>query len=327
MDEFAAYLSDVAAIEDDLFKQQQESNDGVDFSRFWSTADAELREIQEKHGLAADDPRVTSIAQYDKEMREVRKRFSGRRAKNRKEFAAQLDEKQFYWNCLAARFFPLWHDNLLMHGEGALSSTPTCWYFVQRLLEIGPQLVQSHFEKLYGSLIGLKLPFGRNPPYPVFTPNEARAELIRIAIELENEDERRCQESLRADGQTIPADATEENRSTKRKSKKSTEKRGAWEVIIAALSKHHQYAEGGCLNLEPIRNNELARAAGVAPSTASEFFKEAFKDHKSYRVVCQNGGRLVDSLKALRNEFAPHELYGRSPKKEDDRYDDLDGDE
>ena len=27
MDEFAAYLSDVAAIEDDLFKQQQESNE------------------------------------------------------------------------------------------------------------------------------------------------------------------------------------------------------------------------------------------------------------------------------------------------------------
>ena len=43
--------------------------------------------------------------------------------------------------------------------------------------------------------------------------------------------------------------------------------------LIAALTKHHQYAEGGCLNLEPIGNNELAKGAVVSRSTASEFFK------------------------------------------------------
>jgi hypothetical protein len=37
--------------------------------------------------------------------------------------------------------------------------------------------------------------------------------------------------------------------------------------LIAALTKHHQYADGSCLNLEPVGNNELARIAEVSEST------------------------------------------------------------
>jgi hypothetical protein len=106
--------------------------------------------------------------------------------------------------------------------------------------------------------------------------------------------------------------------------KRSTQRGEGRAKLIAALSKHHQYADGGCLNLEPIGNNELAKAAGVYPSTASAFFKDQFEGHAKYRAVCRDAGRLADSLKALNGEFSPHDLYGRRPADEDDRDDEAD---
>ena len=80
--------------------------------------------------------------------------------------------------------------------------------------------------------------------------------------------------------------------------------------LIAALTKHHAYANGGCLNLEPIGDNQLARLADVRPSTASEFFKKEFKGHVKYRRLCGDAVKLAAAIKLLRGEFAPHALYG-----------------
>jgi hypothetical protein len=91
--------------------------------------------------------------------------------------------------------------------------------------------------------------------------------------------------------------------------KRSTERGEGRAKLIAALTKHHQYADGGCLNLEPVGNNELAKAAGVSPSTASAFFNDKFQGHAKYRAVCRDAGRLADSLKALNGEFSPYELW------------------
>ena len=91
--------------------------------------------------------------------------------------------------------------------------------------------------------------------------------------------------------------------------------------LIAALTKHHQYADGGCLNLEPIGNNELARRAEVSESTASAFFNKEFDGHTKYRAVCTDATRLVGSLKLLNQEFSPHHLYGGKPPGEDERND------
>jgi hypothetical protein len=101
-----------------------------------------------------------------------------------------------------------------------------------------------------------------------------------------------------------------------KKPKKSTERGEGRERVIATLTQHHQYENGSCLNLEPIRNNELARKAGVSKSTVSEFFKKDFKGRLKYRAICRDAGRLADSLKALRGEFSPHDLYGRTPPGE-----------
>jgi hypothetical protein len=107
--------------------------------------------------------------------------------------------------------------------------------------------------------------------------------------------------------------------------KRSTERGEGRAKLIAALTKHHQYADGGCLNLEPIGNNELARLAGVAKRTASAFFDKEFQGHGKYKAVCSDVGRLVAALKLLNGEFAPHLLYGNKPPEKADR--DEDGDD
>lgn len=106
-----------------------------------------------------------------------------------------------------------------------------------------------------------------------------------------------------------------------KKAKRSTEKGEARLKLISALTKHHQYADGGCLNLEPVGNNPLARLAGVADSSASDFFKKEFGGHRKYRAICGDSVRLVVALKLLNREFSPRHLYGSRPPVEDERDD------
>jgi hypothetical protein len=110
-----------------------------------------------------------------------------------------------------------------------------------------------------------------------------------------------------------PAEPAGES-STPTKAKRSTERGEGRTKLIAALTKHHKYADGSCLNLEPIGNNELARLAEVAKRTASAFFGKEFQGHAKYRVLCNDTQRLVAALKALNGEFRPHEFYvARTP--------------
>lgn len=92
--------------------------------------------------------------------------------------------------------------------------------------------------------------------------------------------------------------------------KRSTERGEGRTKLIAALTKHHQYADGGCLNLEPIGSNGLAKASGVSPSTASAFFHDKFQGHTKYKALCRDTGKLTAALKLLNDEFAPYYLLG-----------------
>ena len=98
-----------------------------------------------------------------------------------------------------------------------------------------------------------------------------------------------------------------------KKLKRSTERGEGRAKLISALTKHHKYADGGCLNLEPIGNNALARLAKVSESTASAFFNKEFDGHTKYRAVCRDATRLVPALKLLNQEFPAHILFGRAP--------------
>jgi hypothetical protein len=103
--------------------------------------------------------------------------------------------------------------------------------------------------------------------------------------------------------------------------KRSTEPGEGRAKLVAALTKHHRYGNGGCLNQEPINNNELARQAGVDKATASVFFKKEFGSHAKYRSLCQHAGLLAPSLKLLNGEYTPGELFGGKLPGEDDRDD------
>jgi hypothetical protein len=94
------------------------------------------------------------------------------------------------------------------------------------------------------------------------------------------------------------------------KKKRSTQRGEAKAKLIAALTKYHQYADGGCLNFAPINNNELARLAGVSPGSASSFFRQQFRGYDQYRVQCRNETTLVSALKILNSEFTPAILAG-----------------
>lgn len=95
-----------------------------------------------------------------------------------------------------------------------------------------------------------------------------------------------------------------------KKPKRSTERGEGRTKLIAALTRHHQYSDDSCLNLEPIGNNELAKAAGVSNSTASTFFNDKFQGHTKYKAICRDAGKLAAYLKLLNDEFAPYHLLG-----------------
>ncbi len=108
-----------------------------------------------------------------------------------------------------------------------------------------------------------------------------------------------------------------------RKAKRSTERGEGRIKLIAALTLHHQYGAGECLNQEPVGNNELARLAEVSESTASAFFHKQFGGHTKYRAMCAEATRLVAALKLLNQEFSPHHLFGAQPPGEGERHDDV----
>ncbi|MBM3982081.1 MAG: hypothetical protein FJ304_17820 [Planctomycetes bacterium] len=107
-----------------------------------------------------------------------------------------------------------------------------------------------------------------------------------------------------------------------RRPKRSTERGEAEVKLIAALTKHHKYAEGGRLNEEPVGNNQLARLAGVDGATAHAFFVKHFKGHKRYaNHYCKRKGFLNAALKYLNGEYTADALFGRIPPDEGDRDD------
>lgn len=103
-----------------------------------------------------------------------------------------------------------------------------------------------------------------------------------------------------------------------KKPKRSTARGEGKVKLIAALTKHHQYADGSCLNLEPIGSNQLAQMAEVADSTASDFFRKQFGGHSSYRAQCHEKSKIVGALKLLNQEFTPHGL-SRSAREDRDQ--------
>jgi len=125
-------------------------------------------------------------------------------------------------------------------------------------------------------------------------------------------------ESLRlaADELALPTrPASEPETPTRPAGKRSTARGDARLKIVAALTKHHQYAAGSLLNQEPASVAALATRAGVSKSTASGFFTAEFNGHAAYQRACRDNDKLITSLKLLNNEFSPSLLYGSDPDR------------
>jgi hypothetical protein len=107
-----------------------------------------------------------------------------------------------------------------------------------------------------------------------------------------------------------PAPSHSSTEPTKRKRK--TGRGEARPKLKSALIKHHNYAEGGCLNFEPIGPTDLGKLAGVAKATASDFFTDQFADkndlktgYEHYKILCNNKQALITTLKVWNGDFSP----------------------
>ena len=111
-------------------------------------------------------------------------------------------------------------------------------------------------------------------------------------------------------GEISKADHATSKTKTPTKAKRSTMKGEAEVKLIGALTKHHQYAEGGCMNRDPIGNNILAENAKVGKGSANRFFnkwfgstKKAKDGYKNYRIACNDKGKLIAFLKTMNGDM------------------------
>jgi hypothetical protein len=100
------------------------------------------------------------------------------------------------------------------------------------------------------------------------------------------------------------------NTATARKPKRSTERGEGEAKLIAALTKHHQYAEGGCMKWDPINSNGLAEKAKAGKGSANRFFnkwfgsaKKAKDGYRNYRITCNGKDKLIAILKSMNGDM------------------------
>ena len=117
-------------------------------------------------------------------------------------------------------------------------------------------------------------------------------------------------ELLRAEVATIATPATPP---AAKKPKHSTERGEARIKIVAALTKHHKYADGGCQNFDPIGVRELEKY-GVGRDAATRFFKKHFGSHAKYKIACgRDHARIGAWLKLLNEDYSTHPLFSSDP--------------
>jgi len=81
--------------------------------------------------------------------------------------------------------------------------------------------------------------------------------------------------------------------------------REAYEIVLPALSAHHQYnQDGSILKYDPISLADLKRTYKTSKATASRWFKDHFGDHRAYIVDCSRdkGRKLREILRKLNQD-------------------------
>ncbi len=112
---------------------------------------------------------------------------------------------------------------------------------------------------------------------------------------------------LQMDTEKTESDVIGNGKGKLKKSSK-TSKKPKFHAFVKALSTHHQYEEGSCLNFEPATFGQLAKIGGFAPSTAKEHIDKQFGGIEGYKRACAVKSELIASLRLLNNEVTPRLL-------------------
>lgn len=169
-----------------------------------------LREIQERHGILAGDPRVFSIASFLDALRSMRAASDGGILEHRKPYRADpnvrhADTRDFYHNInrelsCEARHFPGYKQS---DHESIGYSRPKAWRHITDTLDalthhrhthegrvIIAKATQNRAEEIYSILMGLQIPWAPDPlNYPRdFDEHRYRVQLRSFANRLEAEE-------------------------------------------------------------------------------------------------------------------------------------------
>jgi hypothetical protein len=220
-----AYYAEIHALEDEWYPQLVKDV-WVFGTSSWHRRLDKLREIDERHGIRPDDPRVYSIAAYQAEKDQIEAEWKELGKANGWDthrwedgypegFAAAERRFDVRLSDCFARHFPRL-DGL---RPETIDTIPKLWahithhvLMVRRCLDVSP-LTRQPAEKraydkelasVYGIMDRLKLPWAPRPPYPDLTPQEALNALTQIANRLESNDAERCRVALANPVATAP---------------------------------------------------------------------------------------------------------------------------
>jgi hypothetical protein len=216
-------------VEDDWYSRHCQEGRALGTS-FWTSHLEQLRDIDARHGVRPNDPRVYSIAAYQDECRAIEEEWHklcidkgwgdlDSTTPNYGEFLLASSRARARRDDCKARHFPGLDD---LRPE-TIDSIPKLWehialhllFVVEQVHRFNlepngrrPETCDKDVQRVYSVLHRLKIPWAPAPPYPSFTQPEARDELTRLANRLESEDAERCRREAMATNDRGPEPST-----------------------------------------------------------------------------------------------------------------------
>jgi hypothetical protein len=195
--DLTAYYADLRAFEDECYAAT-EGRSVIGLS-CWNVGRilTRLREIDARHGVQRDDPRVYSIAAYRREREAIRGELDNLRL----QAAANTDDESLralWWRCevrltdCSARHFPGLN---LLDGE-SVDSIAKLWAYIGLGIEqselaervAGPSVHQKTLREVYEAMLRLRVDWADPPPYGSFPDDQLEGKLRYIANRLEREE-------------------------------------------------------------------------------------------------------------------------------------------
>jgi hypothetical protein len=240
-DPLAAYRAEIRAQEDKWFNDQMQADGRISGVSFWDGHTELLAEIQRRHGVSSDDPRVYSIAAYQDEKKEIENEWNALLHARGWENIGTDDPSFHEARVAGTRSNTRAMDCFARHFPGVnvsarrVDSIPKAWAYAGLCFSIAEQVARAvasvedessvwneHIRQIYSILNRIKLPWASRPPYPNFSTQEAKDEFTWIRNKLEVED------AERSKGLPAKQRSANQKQSRQRVRDKLTESRDKW---------------------------------------------------------------------------------------------------